>query len=52
MSERFVPGGGIGGAWGTARAVIGIRRSAARYLRKRGLARPRVPWSEIEALKG
>ena len=51
VSERFVPGAGIGGAWGTVRAIIDMRRSAARYLRKRGLARPSIPWGEIEALK-
>jgi pyridoxamine 5'-phosphate oxidase-like protein len=52
VSERFVPGGGIGGPLGTAKAVIGMRRTATRYLKKRSLARPPIPWDEIEALKG
>jgi len=33
------------------RAVIGMRRSTAAYLKKRGLSRPSVPWREIEAVK-
>lgn len=52
VPERFVPGIGIGGTRGMARFLIGARRSAAAYLRKRGLARPRVPWDEIDAIKG
>jgi hypothetical protein len=52
VAERFVPGGGIGGPLGTVKAFVGIRRTATRYLRKRGLPRPPIPWNEIEALKG
>ncbi len=52
VSERFVPGGGIGGPLGTAKAFVGMRRTATRYLHKRGLSRPPIPWDEIEALKG
>ncbi len=51
VSERFVPGAGIGGARGMVRAMIDMRRNAAGYLQKRGLARPRIPWDEIEAVK-
>ncbi len=51
VSERFVPGGGIGGVRGLVRAMIDMRRNAAGYLQKRGLARPRIPWDEIEAVK-
>ena len=40
VPERFVPGVGIGGARGMARFLLGARRSAAAYLRKRGLNRP------------
>lgn len=52
VAERFVPGGGIGGPLGTVKAFVGMRRTATRYLRKRGLPRPPIPWNEIEALKG
>ena len=48
---RFIPGAGIGGALSTVRAIVEMRRSAAAYLKKRGLARPRIPWGEIEAVK-
>jgi hypothetical protein len=48
---RFVPGAGIGGPVGVVRFVIGSRRNARRYLARRGLPRPRVPWSEIIAIK-
>jgi hypothetical protein len=49
--QRFVPGAGIGGPMGMVRFLIGSRRNARRYLKKRELSRPRVPWEEIEAIK-
>lgn len=52
VAERFVPGGGIGGPLGTVKAFVGMRRTATRHLRRRGLPRPPIPWNEIEALKG
>ena len=51
LPQRFVPGAGIGGPMGTVRFVIGSRRNARRYLKKRGLPRPRIPWGEINAIK-
>jgi len=48
---RFIPGAGIGGLPATVRFFTGSRRNAARYLKKRGLARPRIPWDEINAVK-
>lgn len=51
VPERFIPGVGIGDARGMARFLIGARRSAGAYLRERGLARPRVPWDELAAIK-
>ena len=51
VPERFLPGAGIGGALGTVRAMVEMRRSGAAYLKKRGLARPCIPWSEINAVK-
>jgi hypothetical protein len=48
---RFIPGAGIGGLPAMARFFIGSRRNARRYLKKRGLARPRIPWDEINAVK-
>jgi general stress protein 26 len=33
------------------RVIRGLRREAGRYLERRGLARPRIPWDELRALK-
>lgn len=49
--QRFIPAAGIGGPMGMVRFVTGSRRSARRYLEKRGLPRPRIPWKEINAIK-
>jgi hypothetical protein len=46
---RFVPGVGIDGVLGGLRFVVQGRRTAARYLARRGLARPRVDWGELLA---
>jgi hypothetical protein len=48
---KFVPGAGIGGSMGVVRFVVGSRRNARRYLDRRGLSRPRVPWAELVAIK-
>ncbi len=49
--EKFIPSLGIGGPVGMLRTVIGARKAAAAYLKKRGLERPRIPWAEVEAVK-
>ena len=48
--RRFVPGAGIGGLLGLLRFVRDGRRRSRRYLEKRGLARPTVPWDHIHAV--
>jgi hypothetical protein len=48
---RFIPGLGMGGLPGMMRFFVRSRRNARRYLEKRGLARPRIPWDEINAAK-
>ena len=48
---KFIPGIGIGGLPAKIRFLAGSRRRARRYLRKRGLARPRILWDEINAAK-
>lgn len=48
--RRFVPGAGIGGLPGLLRFVRDGRRRTRRYLEKRGLARPNVPWDRIHAV--
>ncbi len=48
--RRFVPGAGIGGLLGLLRFVRDGRRRTRRYLEKRGLARPTVPWDRIHAM--
>jgi hypothetical protein len=37
--------------WAFYRFVRDCRRKADAYLKARGLARPRIPWDEIEAIK-
>ncbi len=49
--QRFIPGAGIGGPASMLRFLVGSRRTARRYLERRGLPRPRVPWEEIIAIK-
>jgi hypothetical protein len=48
---RFISGAGIGGPMGMVRFVTGSRMNARRYLQKRGLPRPRIPWDEVNAIK-
>jgi hypothetical protein len=48
---RPYPGIDVVGLPGMLRFFVGSRRNAARYLKKRGLARPRVAWDEINAAK-
>ena len=47
----FISGAGIGGILTTLRAVYDMRRAAARYLARRGLAAPEIPWAQMEAAK-
>ena len=49
--ERFVPGAGIGGPISMVGLVSGSRKNAKRYLKKRGLARPRIPWDDVQEIK-
>jgi hypothetical protein len=48
---QFIAGMGIGGLTGMIRLFARSRRNAGRYLEKRGLARPRIPWDEINAAR-
>lgn len=48
---QFIPGGGIGGLPAMIRFFISSRRKASRYLKERNLARPSIPWDEINAAK-
>jgi hypothetical protein len=49
--EKFIPSIGTGGAAGVVRMLTGARRATMAYLKKRGMARPSIPWAEIEAVK-
>jgi hypothetical protein len=49
--NRFIPGMGIGGLPAMIRLFLGSRRKARRYLRERDLARPSIPWDEINAAR-
>lgn len=48
--QRFTPGAGIGGLIGMVRFLRSGRRIAKRYLDKRGLERPSIPWDRVHAL--
>ena len=45
--DRFIPGMGIGGVSSYLSFVVNGRRNTARYLKKRGLKRPKVDWNEL-----
>ncbi len=49
--RAFVPGAGVGGPMGMVRFVRGSRQNAERYLKKRGLTRPSIPWNRINEIK-
>jgi hypothetical protein len=49
--SRFVPGMGIGGLAGMVRFALAKRRTARRYLERRGLSRPKVDWARLKALQ-
>jgi hypothetical protein len=48
---RFVPGVGIGGLAGMVRFALAKRRTARRYLERRGLARPTIDWAQLKAVQ-
>ena len=47
---QFIPGGGVGSPLDQLKAIGKMRRSAKRYLEKRGLVRPQVDWQGIKRL--
>ncbi len=49
--QKFIPGGGMGSPLGDVRTVVGARLTAKRYLTKRGLARPAIPWDRIKSTR-
>lgn len=49
--EKYIPGGGIEGPVANMRSLFKTRAAANRYLEKRGLSRPSVPWEDIKALR-
>lgn len=48
--DRFVPGMGTGGPLSYMRLLVNGRKSAARNLAARGVARPEAAWAEIQEL--
>jgi hypothetical protein len=49
--KRYVPGAGVEGLKGMVNFVTGSRRNTNRYLKKRGLSRPPIPWKAINEIK-
>lgn len=46
----YIPGVGVEGPAGYLKFLINGRRTAARYLARRGWSRPRIPWASWQAL--
>ncbi len=49
--QRFIAGSGTGGPLGDVKMMLNASRSAKRYLAKRGLPRPTIPWDAIKTLR-
>lgn len=47
--KQFIPGAGAGGIITLIKFLRDGRRTAAHYLKKRGMARPKVAWDDIHA---
>lgn len=45
--SAVVPGTGLAGPLGDLRAFVAARRRAGRWLARRGLPRPRIPWEHF-----
>lgn len=48
--RQFIPGAGIGGLIQMVKFLRSGRRTTKRYLEKRGLQRPSIPWDKIHAV--
>jgi hypothetical protein len=48
---KLIPGMGFGGPVGELKSLLRMRRTAGKYLERRKLARPRIPWDEIRTLR-
>ena len=47
--SAFIPGQGIGSPLDEVKGTLGLRRTAKRYLERRGLSRPAIPWDKINS---
>jgi hypothetical protein len=51
VPRRFIPGIGIGNFFlGLIKMIRDGRKTTKRYLDKRGIPRPKIPWNEIQDL--
>lgn len=48
---QFVPGAGDNSPLAMITYILNARRATSKYLKKRGLSRPTVPWEELKALR-
>ena len=48
--RRFIPGMGIGGLRSYWRLLVNGRKRTVRYLKRRGLKRPQIPWDEFQEM--
>ena len=49
--ETYTPGAGVTGLGGYVTFLRTSRRNADRYLKKRNLPRPAIPWDQINEVK-
>lgn len=51
IPSRFIPGEGLGGQLSLLKILFEARSRTQRYLQKRGLPRPKIPWNDINGLR-
>ena len=49
--DRFIPGAAPMGPVAMVKTIRAQRGTARRYLERRGLARPEIPWAEFDSVK-
>jgi hypothetical protein len=52
IPRQLAPARDADGGLALLKIVLDLRKVAAAYLKKRGLARPQVPWDRLKAAKG
>lgn len=51
LVEKLTPGAGMGGLRATLAMISNARRNTTKYLQKRNLSRPVIPWAKLATCK-